>query len=235
MAHATFAVTWTVGRLTVEICIYSLLFSIFQENLFTDFLFCTDLSSEETTENSSLPKGDMWSVHKFGGTCMGTAERIQNVANIVSGDPSERKLVVVSAMSKVTDMMYNLVDKAQSRDDAYISALDDVYEKHMLTAKQLLHGDDLVIFSSQLHNDISNLKAMLRAIYIGLNSIILIILFNYFKVKLLWNLKFAPFFSKQSVRVFFSFCCKHIIFFGNHKQLKYFLTNIVQLATYRSL
>jgi len=99
---------------------------------------------------------------------MGTAERIQSVANIVLGDPSERKLVVVSAMSKVTDMMYNLVNKAQSRDDAYISLLDDVYEKHMLTAKQLLDGDDLVIFLSHLYNDISNLKAMLRAIYIGL-------------------------------------------------------------------
>ncbi|XP_020275624.1 bifunctional aspartokinase/homoserine dehydrogenase 1, chloroplastic-like isoform X1 [Asparagus officinalis] len=125
------------------------------------------VSPEETTENSSLPKGDMWSVHKFGGTCMGTAERIQNVANIILGDPSERKLVVVSAMSKVTDMMYNLVEKAQSRDVEYISALDAVYEKHMLTAKQLLDGDDLVRFLSQLQNDISDLKAMLQAIYIA--------------------------------------------------------------------
>ncbi|ONK68437.1 uncharacterized protein A4U43_C05F11490 [Asparagus officinalis] len=125
------------------------------------------VSPEETIENSSLPKGDMWSVHKFGGTCMGTAERIQSVADIVLGDPSERKLVVVSAMSKVTDMMYNLVDRAQSRDDAYLSSLDGVYEKHMLTAKQLLEGDDLVRFLSQLHSDISNLKAMLRAIYIA--------------------------------------------------------------------
>lgn len=103
---------------------------------------------------------------------MGTAERIQNVANIIIGDASERKLVVVSAMSKVTDMMYNLVDKAQSRDDAYMSALDDAHEKHMLAAKQLLDGDDLLMFLSQLHNDISNLKAMLRAIYIGLNYLI---------------------------------------------------------------
>lgn len=110
---------------------------------------------------------------------MGTAERIQSVANIVLGDPSERKLVVVSAMSKVTDMMYNLVNKAQSRDDTYISTLDDVYEKHMLTAKQLLLGDDLVRFLSQLHNDISNLKAMLRAIYIGT------FLFNYNEIYLI--------------------------------------------------
>ncbi|PKA62408.1 Bifunctional aspartokinase/homoserine dehydrogenase 1, chloroplastic [Apostasia shenzhenica] len=116
---------------------------------------------------SEVPKGEMWSVHKFGGTCMGTTSRIQNVADIVIQDSSERKLIIVSAMSKVTDMMYNLVHKAQSRDDSYTLALDDVYEKHFLTSKELLDGDDLARFLSQLHNDISNLKAMLHAIYIA--------------------------------------------------------------------
>jgi aspartokinase/homoserine dehydrogenase 1 len=98
---------------------------------------------------------------------MGTSQRIENVTDIVLHDPSERKLVVVSAMSKVTDMMYNLVNKAQSRDDSYITVLDEVFEKHMGTAKDLLAGEDLARFLSQLHADISNLKTMLRAIYIG--------------------------------------------------------------------
>jgi bifunctional aspartokinase / homoserine dehydrogenase 1 len=115
----------------------------------------------------SLPKGDMWSVHKFGGTCMGSSERIQNVTNIVLHDPSERKLIIVSAMSKVTDMLYNLVCKAKSRDDSYMSALDEVFDKHMRTAKQLLEGEDLARFLARLHTDVSNLKTMLRAIYIG--------------------------------------------------------------------
>ncbi|XP_020103203.1 bifunctional aspartokinase/homoserine dehydrogenase 1, chloroplastic [Ananas comosus] len=109
----------------------------------------------------------MWSVHKFGGTCMGTSERIQSVADIILKDSSERKLIIVSAMSKVTDMMYNLVYKAQARDDSYMLALDEVFEKHMATAKDLLDGEDLARFLSQLHTDISNLKAMLRAIYIA--------------------------------------------------------------------
>ncbi|XP_022718395.1 bifunctional aspartokinase/homoserine dehydrogenase 2, chloroplastic isoform X4 [Durio zibethinus] len=114
-----------------------------------------------------LPKGNMWAVHKFGGTCVGTSQRIKNVADIIVSDDSERKLVVVSAMSKVTDMMYDLINKAQSRDDSYISALDAVLEKHQSTALDLLDGDDLATFLSQLHHDISNLKAMLRAIYIA--------------------------------------------------------------------
>lgn len=126
-----------------------------------------DVSTTISAEDIQIPKGDMWSVHKFGGTCVGTSERIENVADVVTSDDSEMKLVVVSAMSKVTDMMYDLIYKAQARDDSYISALDAVLEKHKLTANDLLDGDDLTNFLSKLHLDISNLKAMLRAIYIG--------------------------------------------------------------------
>ncbi|KAL5976680.1 Bifunctional aspartokinase/homoserine dehydrogenase 1, chloroplastic [Asimina triloba] len=126
-----------------------------------------DVSLEKSVQVANLPKGDMWFVHKFGGTCVGTSKRIQNVADIILNDSSEKKLVVVSAMSKVTDMMYNLISKAQSRDDSYVAALDDVCQKHKLTAADLLHGDDLDIFLSKLNSDISNLRAMLRAIYIA--------------------------------------------------------------------
>ncbi|XP_074282325.1 bifunctional aspartokinase/homoserine dehydrogenase 2, chloroplastic-like [Silene latifolia] len=122
---------------------------------------------ESSVEKVELPKGDTWSVHKFGGTCVGTSDRIKNVAEIVVNDTSERKLVVVSAMSKVTDMMYDLIQRAESRDDSFLSALDAVLEKHTLTAKDMLEGDNLLGFLSKLHDDVKNLKAMLRAIYIA--------------------------------------------------------------------
>ncbi|KAF5479378.1 hypothetical protein F2P56_000209 [Juglans regia] len=131
------------------------------------FTSVTDVLLDESAEKVQLPKGDTWSVHKFGGTCVASSERIKNVADIIVEDDSERKLVVVSAMSKVTDMMYDLIEKAQSRDDSYVSALDAVLEKHRSVALDLLDGDELGSFLSQLHDDISNLKAMLRAIYIA--------------------------------------------------------------------
>lgn len=128
---------------------------------------------DESKEKVSLPKGATWSIHKFGGTCVGTSERISNVADVIVVDGSERKLVVVSAMSKVTDMMYDLSNRAQSRDDSYLTAADAVFEKHKSTATDLLDGDDLASFLSKLHHDINNLKAMLRAIYIGIDCLFL--------------------------------------------------------------
>ncbi|KAJ7942870.1 Aspartokinase-homoserine dehydrogenase [Quillaja saponaria] len=126
-----------------------------------------DVSLDVSLETNQLPGGGTWSIHKFGGTCVGSSQRIKNVAEIILNDDSERKLVIVSAMSKVTDMMYDLIYKAQSRDESYISALDAVLEKHRSTAHDLLDGDALASFLSRLHHDISNLKAMLRAIYIA--------------------------------------------------------------------
>lgn len=123
---------------------------------------------DESVEKVKLPIGDTWSVHKFGGTCVGSSERIKNVGDVILSDDSERKLVIVSAMSKVTDMMYDLINRAQSRDESYISALDAVLDKHRSTALELLNGDELGNFLSELHHDINNLKAMLRAIYIGI-------------------------------------------------------------------
>ncbi|XP_077213166.1 bifunctional aspartokinase/homoserine dehydrogenase 1, chloroplastic-like isoform X2 [Tasmannia lanceolata] len=136
----------------------------FSTNIFASI---ADVSIGKSIEKAHLPKGDMWSVHKFGGTCVGTSKRIQNVADIILNDPSERKLVVVSAMSQVTDMLYDLIQKAQSRDDSYVSALDNIYEKHRLTANELLDGDNLSRFLFHLHHDISDLKAMLHAISIA--------------------------------------------------------------------
>ncbi|KVH94025.1 ACT domain-containing protein [Cynara cardunculus var. scolymus] len=127
----------------------------------------SDNSIHEAPVNSSIAKGGTWSIHKFGGTCVGTAQRIQNIADIVMEDSSERKMVVVSAMAKVTNMMYDLIDRAQSRDDSYELALDAVFEKHKLTAIDLLDGDELASFLSTLSLDINNLKAMLRTIYIA--------------------------------------------------------------------
>lgn len=123
---------------------------------------------EKGTKEVSFPKGDTWSVHKFGGTCVGTWERMWNVSSIVVNDPSLRKIVIVSAMSKITDLMYAVLDKAQSKDSSYEADLGKIYEKHKEVAISLLgEGSDLDTFLANLQADVQNLEAMLRAIYIA--------------------------------------------------------------------
>lgn len=68
-------------------------------------------------------------VMKFGGTSMGTAERIKSAASLCEDAYRERPtLVVVSAMSKVTDLLLETLRHAEGGDergmDANLAALD---------------------------------------------------------------------------------------------------------------
>ena len=44
-------------------------------------------------------------VHKFGGTSVGSAERLRHVADIVAPSPDPHRVVVVSAMSGTTNAL----------------------------------------------------------------------------------------------------------------------------------
>ncbi len=53
---------------------------------------------------------------KFGGTSVATTEAIGRMLSIVRGKLAERPVVVVSALSKVTDLLYKISDSAESGD-----------------------------------------------------------------------------------------------------------------------
>jgi aspartokinase/homoserine dehydrogenase 1 len=121
------------------------------------------------------PRGAQWVVHKFGGTCMASAERVNGAARLIIDDPAEGKVVVVSAMGstkespiKVTDLILNMVSRAAKQDAAFLVDLASLQEKHVSAAKALLgEGPALSSFIARLLEDIGNLKAMLQAICIG--------------------------------------------------------------------
>ena len=62
-----------------------------------------------------------WVVHKFGGTSVANADRYKNVATVLANEAGAKKGVVVSAMSKITDALHELVDLALKRDDSYLA------------------------------------------------------------------------------------------------------------------
>ena len=61
---------------------------------------------------------------KFGGTSVGSADRISNVANIVKSYYKQKPIVVVSAVTKITDALIKLANECtQGRGDAALKTI----------------------------------------------------------------------------------------------------------------
>jgi aspartate kinase len=81
-------------------------------------------------------------VMKFGGTSMGSAERIREAARIAAEEHARRPVVtVVSAMSKITDLLLDSLRKAEARDQLGLDAnLARLKARHVETCRELLPG-----------------------------------------------------------------------------------------------
>ena len=79
-------------------------------------------------------------VMKFGGTSMGSAERIRIAAEICAGQRKTRPVVaVVSAMSKITDLLLDSMRKAEAGDESGLDYnLHKLRERHRETCAELL-------------------------------------------------------------------------------------------------
>ena len=65
-------------------------------------------------------------VMKFGGTSMGSAERIEAAASLTTEQHAKRPVaIVVSAMAKVTDLLLDSLRKAETGDEAGLVVLLD--------------------------------------------------------------------------------------------------------------
>src|SRR5882757_3437135 len=80
-------------------------------------------------------------IMKFGGTSMGSAERIRVAAEIIVEHKKVRPVaVVVSAMSKITDLLLDTMRRAELGDSAMVQAnLKRLLDSHLETSKQLLN------------------------------------------------------------------------------------------------
>jgi aspartokinase/homoserine dehydrogenase 1 len=79
-------------------------------------------------------------VMKVGGTSMGSAERIRVAARLTAEQSAKRPVVVVvSAMSKVTDLLLDSLHKAEAGDQADLDAnLEKLVERHRECCRGLL-------------------------------------------------------------------------------------------------
>lgn len=76
---------------------------------------------------------------KFGGTSVGSREAILRTVDIVRGRIDTKPVVVVSAMSGVTDFLYTVYDAIESSDAAGLSSkLAELRLKHVTVANELI-------------------------------------------------------------------------------------------------
>ena len=79
-------------------------------------------------------------VMKFGGTSMGSAERIRSAADLTRRHQAQRPtVVVVSAMSKITDLLLDTLRAAEHDDSPAVEAnLATLTGRHLSTCRELL-------------------------------------------------------------------------------------------------
>ena len=103
-------------------------------------------------------------VMKFGGTSMGSAERIRSAASLCAEQYRVRPVaVVVSAMSKVTDLLLETLRHAEAGDgDGVEHRLELLRQRHVTTAGELLSGEILTRTLSKLEETLGEFDRIAR-------------------------------------------------------------------------
>src|ERR1700726_4759819 len=104
-------------------------------------------------------------VMKFGGTSVEDAKAIDRAGSIVHGRLTQRPVVVVSAMSKVTDTLLTMARAAGAGErKAALKLCRSLQERHYNTASELLGTALFTEFHSELGADFEALDELLRGI-----------------------------------------------------------------------
>jgi len=92
-------------------------------------------------------------VMKFGGTSMGSAERIRVAARLSAEHRAQRPVVtVVSAMSQVTDLLLDSLRKAEAGDQSDLDRnTKQLYTRHFETCRELLPASRQEIAMAGIH------------------------------------------------------------------------------------
>jgi aspartokinase/homoserine dehydrogenase 1 len=104
-------------------------------------------------------------VLKFGGTSVGSPERIRGVKKIIESQNTPC-LVVVSAFQGITDDLKHLSDLASVRDDEYENLLEKIIAKHIEFTKQLIPVNKQKAVIDNIKNISDDLRETLNGIYL---------------------------------------------------------------------
>jgi aspartokinase/homoserine dehydrogenase 1 len=106
-------------------------------------------------------------VYKFGGTSIGSAGRIRNVADIIrEGLSRTRLVVVVSAIHKVTDMLLDTAKLASGGQSEYKKKLEDIETLHLSIARELFGAENLKTATDWLAAELNELHDVVHGVFL---------------------------------------------------------------------
>jgi aspartokinase/homoserine dehydrogenase 1 len=105
-------------------------------------------------------------VIKFGGTSVGSAERIALLPAIVASLQKQYKTIVVvsSAMTKVTDLLIKAGNLAAQKSQLYPAVYNEIIHKHLLCSEQLFKKDKSV--ERELLEALEELKQIYHGVFL---------------------------------------------------------------------
>ena len=104
---------------------------------------------------------------KFGGTSVANAQNIKLVLDIVNTNAKNDKLVVVvSALSKVTDLLHQAAIKAANNDESYKEIVAEIEKKHLDTLKALIPVSEQSGLLSHVKRIINHLETLLEGCFL---------------------------------------------------------------------
>ena len=106
----------------------------------------------------------MIKVMKFGGTSVADAPAFENVARIVAAENTSARLVVVSAMSGVTDSLLAATNFAEAGNAEAFNSLETVFNRHKVAASELLNDERCHAFLEQLSEAANEIASLLEKI-----------------------------------------------------------------------
>lgn len=106
-------------------------------------------------------------VLKFGGTSVANAQNIKLVLDIVIKKAQHEKIiVVVSAFTKVTDLLVLAAQKAASNDESYKEVVLEIEKKHLDAIKELISISEQSSLLSHVKRIINHLETLLDGCFL---------------------------------------------------------------------
>ncbi|MBP9718072.1 bifunctional aspartate kinase/homoserine dehydrogenase I, partial [Candidatus Gracilibacteria bacterium] len=106
-------------------------------------------------------------IMKFGGTSVGSPERIKEVIAIVKMALKKGKVaVVVSAFTKITDDLIEMAQRAAKGDESYAELYQSLHKRHVQTVDDLVSSKNTKRVMGQVVVMLNELKDVLTGIYL---------------------------------------------------------------------